>query len=97
MRPLRVSENIVPVSELQAKAADWLQRLSESPEPIVITQNGKAAAVLLAPAAYDDLTERCRLVEAVEAGLADVEAGRVTAHEQVVAQMRGRFGGSGDE
>ena len=47
--------------------------------------------------AYDELTERFRFMEAVELGLADVEAGRVTPHEEVVAKMRRRFGGSADE
>ena len=37
MRPLRVSENIVPVSSFKAKTADWLRRLAEGSEPIVIT------------------------------------------------------------
>ena len=97
MRPLRVSENIVPVSEFKAKAADWLRRLVESSEPVVITQNGKAAGVLLSPAAYDELTERFRFMRSVEEGLADVEAGRVTPHEEVVAEMRRRFGGADDE
>ena len=97
MRPLRVSENIVPVSEFKAKAADWLRRLVESSEPVVITQNGKAAGVLLSPAAYDELIERFRFMKSVEQGLADVEAGRVTPHEEVVAEMRRRFGGADDE
>jgi len=97
VRPLRVSENIVPVSDFKAKAADWLRRLGESSEPVVITQNGKAAGVLLAPAAYDELTERFRFMQSVEQGLADVEAGRVTPHEEVVAEMRRRFGGADNE
>jgi len=97
MRPLRVSENIVPVSDFKAKAAEWLRRLGESSEPVVITQNGKAAGVLLSPSAYDELTERFRFVMSVEQGLADVEAGRVTPHEEVVAEMRRRFAGADDE
>ncbi len=97
MQPLRISENIIPVSDFKAKAAEWLRRLGESSEPVVITQNGKAAAVVLSPAAYDELTKRFRFMEAVERGLADVEAGRVTSHEEVVAEMRRRFGGGADE
>lgn len=37
MRAVRVAEDIVPVSELKAQAADWLRRLSETDHPIVIT------------------------------------------------------------
>ncbi len=90
MQPLKVAENIVPVSEFKARAADWLRRLAESDEPLVITQNGKAAGVLLSPAAFDELVERARFICAVEEGLVDVEAGRITAHAKLAAEMRQR-------
>ncbi|GAB6062867.1 type II toxin-antitoxin system Phd/YefM family antitoxin [Deferrisoma palaeochoriense] len=92
MRPLRISERIVPVSEFKARAAVWLRRLGESAEPLVITQNGKAAGVLLSPAAYDALIERAEFLRAVEQGLADAEDGRLTPHEDVVVELRRRFG-----
>jgi len=97
MRNIRVSENIIPVSEFKARAAEWLRRLSRSSEPLVITQNGKAAGVLLSPAAYDEFVERYQFMKAVEQGLSDVDSGRVTSHEDVVAEMRRRFGDSDDE
>ena len=97
MRALRVSENIVPVSDFKARAAEWFRRLGETSEPIVITQNGKAAGVLLSPSAYDELTEGHRFTRSVQQGLADVKAGRVTAHTEVVAEMNRRFGGPDDE
>ncbi len=57
----------------------------------------KAAGVLLSPAAYDELTERHQSVGAVDQGLSDVEAGRVTPHEVFVVEMRRRFVGSVSE
>ena len=92
MRSLRVSQNFVPVSELKAQAAEWLKKLAKSNDPVVITQKGRPAAVLLSPRAFDALTERARLMAAVNEGLADVEAGRVHSHDEVVAEMKARFG-----
>jgi prevent-host-death family protein len=89
---MRVAEDIVPVSEFKAKAAEWLRRIGEDSGTLVITQNGKAAAVVLSPRAYDELTERLRFVQAVEAGLEDVRAGRTKPHREVVAAARRRFG-----
>lgn len=94
MRPLRVSENFVPISEFKAQAADWLRRAAETGEPVVLTQNGRPAGVVLSPEAFDDLGERARFVAALAEGLADVEAGRVHAHADVVARMKQRFGGA---
>lgn len=90
MRALRVAENIIPVSSFKAQAADWLKRIAETQQPIVITQNGKAAGVLISPSEFDRMTERARFVAAVEDGLADSEAERVVSHAEVVAAMKRR-------
>jgi prevent-host-death family protein len=90
MRPVRVSEDIVPVSDFKAQAGVWLRRIAETGQPLVITQNGKAAGVLMSPAQFDALNERARFVAAVDEGLADSEAGRVHAHTAVVAELTKR-------
>ena len=90
MKALRISEDIVPVSDFKAQAADWLRRVSDTGQPVVITQNGKAAGVLMSPAQFDELTEQVRFVQAVDAGLADSKAGRVHSQAQVVAHMKRR-------
>jgi prevent-host-death family protein len=93
MRSIRVSENVVPVSEFKAQAADWLKTIASSDAPVVVTQNGRPAAVMLSPKAYDALTEQARFVAAVNEGLADVDAGRLIDHDAVTARLRARFGG----
>jgi prevent-host-death family protein len=65
-----------------------LKKLRVSKQPLIITQNGKAAGVVLSPAAYDELTERFRFMAAVEEGLTDAEAGRLHDHASVAAEMR---------
>ena len=92
MRPIRVSEDFVPVSEFKAQAAEWLRRAAETGAPVVVTQNGKPAGVLLSPLAFDQLTERARFVEAVEEGLADAVAGRTLPGEEVERRLRARYG-----
>lgn len=93
MRPVRISQNFVPVSEFKAQAAEWLRKLGESGAPLVVTQNGRPAGVLLSPEAFDELTERARFVVAVNEGLADVEAGRVHSDAAVTKRMAARFTG----
>jgi len=44
---------IVPVSDLRDDAASVLDRLRKSHEPVVITQRGRAAAVLLSIEEYE--------------------------------------------
>ncbi|HSO39005.1 MAG TPA: type II toxin-antitoxin system Phd/YefM family antitoxin [Labilithrix sp.] len=90
MRAVRISEDIVPVSDFKAQAADWLRRVADTGQPVVITQNGKAAGVLVSPAEFDRLLERAGLLEAIDAGLADEKAGRVVSHAAVVSEMKRR-------
>jgi len=91
MRPLRVSEDFVPVSEFKAQTAQWFRRADKTGGPVVVTQNGKPAGVLLSPRAFDALTYHARFVDAVNEGLADADAGRVTPHEEVMAGLRRRL------
>ncbi len=91
MRSVRISEDFVPVSEFKAQAADWLRKIGETGDPLVVTQHGKPAAVLLSPEAFDQLIEQAGFVAAVNEGLADSEAGRVHPHSEVVKQMKKRF------
>lgn len=77
MRDVNVSDGIVPLGEFKAKAAQILRDLGDNGEPLVITQNGRPAAVVLSPAAFEGLRERHRLLEGVARGIADANAGRV--------------------
>ncbi len=81
-RPLRVSEDIVPLGEFRTHTARVLGRLRQQKRPVVITQNGKPAAVLVTPEDFDRLQEHGRFLAAVSEGLADVEAGRIVADEE---------------
>ena len=67
----------MPVGEFKGQAARWLRHTAETGQPVVTTQNGKPAGVLLSPTEYDHLTERERFLESVALGLADAEAGRI--------------------
>jgi toxin ParE1/3/4 len=62
MRTVRVSEDIMSVSDFKAQAAECLRRIVETDQPLVITQNGKAAGVLLSPREFDRLSERARFI-----------------------------------
>ncbi|MBI2391138.1 MAG: type II toxin-antitoxin system Phd/YefM family antitoxin [Deltaproteobacteria bacterium] len=90
MRAPRIAEDIVSVSDFKARAADWPKRVAETGQPVIITQNGKAAGVLVSPLEFDRLRERAQVVEAIAAGLADEEAGRVVSHAAVLAEMKQR-------
>mgnify|MGYP000959954946 CR=1 FL=1 len=87
MKPLRVFQDIVPMAEFKAQAAQWFRRVAENNQPVVITQNGKPAGVLLSPAEFDRLVERQRFIESVAAGVADLDAGRVMTTDELKRRL----------
>jgi prevent-host-death family protein len=82
MKSISVTNGIVPLGEFKSKAASLIKNLKSS--PLVITQNGRPAAVIMAPADYDRLQEEQKYLETIAVGLADAEANRVIDHAKVV-------------
>lgn len=87
-----MAEDIVPIGELKAHLSEKIRELRGRQRPLVVTQNGKAAAVLLAPEEFDRLTAQALFVAAVQEGLDDHEAGRVISHEELGRRLDARFG-----
>ena len=83
MKDILVSEDIVPLGEFKAQASRLLARLARDRHSLVITQNGRPAGVLLAPAEYDRIREQQHFLESVVAGVADADAGRVMATNEL--------------
>ena len=76
VKTLRIASDIVPIGQFKAQAARLLDHLRVSGHPLVLTQHGKAAAVMLSPAEFDRLQAQAAFIQSVAAGLADADAGR---------------------
>ena len=88
MKEVQISDGIVPLGEFKAQAAKLLKRIGETGQPMVITQNGRPAGVLLSPREYDRIQERQRFLESIAAGLADVESGRTMNTTELRERLR---------
>ena len=92
MKPVQISEDILPLGQFKTHASRVLRKLRDAHRPVVITQNGKPAAVLILPAEFDRLSEQARFMEAVREGLQDSEAGRVHEDAELQAELDAEFG-----
>lgn len=92
MKPVLLSEDVLPLGEFKTQASRVMRRLKESQRPVVITQNGRPAAVLITPEDFDQLRERDRFMAAVQEGLADAEAGRLLEDDEVERLLDEEFG-----
>ena len=94
MKKLSVAEDLVPIAEFKTHASRLLRKMERTLRPLVITQNGKAAAVVLTPAEYDALGGREALRSEIDASLAAARAGTLSI-EEGVERARARIRATG--
>jgi PHD/YefM family antitoxin component YafN of YafNO toxin-antitoxin module len=66
--------------------------LDARPRPLVITLNGKPAAVVMSPREYDRMAYKERVISSIADGLADAAAGNVSTSDEVLGRLRARHG-----
>jgi prevent-host-death family protein len=87
---MKLSEQIRPISYLKAHAAEVVRNLSRHAEPLVITQNGEAKAVMQDIKSYEQTQEAIALLKVLALGMRQIDEGKVQPAEDVVAQLRSR-------
>lgn len=87
---MRYSSRVKPISYLKANAAEVLTDLAEQREPLVITQNGEARAVLQDVASYEETQETLALLKILALGNREVAAGKTKPVGDVVARLRAK-------
>lgn len=87
---MRYSTQIKPISYLKFHAAELLDRITEEREPIILTQNGEARAVLMDVHSYDDMQETMALLQILAIGEKEIKRGKTYALKDVVRDMRAR-------
>lgn len=87
---MRYSTQVKPISYLKANAAEVLKQLGEQQEPLVITQNGEAKAVLQDVRSYEQTQETLALLKILALGNQEIEAGKISPLDEVAARLRSR-------
>jgi antitoxin YefM len=83
----------LPLAEVRQNLSRFVDEAVTTHARFDITRNGKRAAVLMSADDFDSLVETldvlsdADLVRHIHAGLRDAERGRVSSHEEVVADL----------
>lgn len=85
---MHYSTQVKPISYLKANAAEVLLQLAEQRQPMVITQNGEAKAVLQDVASYEETQETLALLKMLALGNQDIEAGKTRPLADVAKRLR---------
>jgi len=85
---MKYSTRIKPISYLKANAAEVLAELKDQQQPLIITQNGEAKAVLVDVTSYEDTQETLALLKILALGAAQVAGGKVSPVQDVIERIR---------
>ena len=80
---LKTSDSLIPMSEFKTRTAQYVAKLHRGEGPLIITQHGRAAAVLMDPEEYDALKYHLHVIEAVQEGMKDIQEGRTFTSEEI--------------
>jgi len=88
---LDIKSDINSLSNFKRKTSEFLRQLKETGHPVVLTINGKAELVVQDTASYQkliELAERVERMEALQASINDMRAGKVVPVEDMLAEVR---------
>lgn len=89
---MRYSAQVRPISYLKANAAEVLLDLADRREPMVITQNGEAKAVLQDVASFEQTQETLAMLKLLAIGNQDIETGGTKSAREVIQRLRTKAG-----
>jgi prevent-host-death family protein len=87
---MKYSTRIKPISYLKANAAEVVRSLAESGEPMIITQNGEATAVIQDIVSYEQTQETMALLKILALGEQQVKEGKTVPAAKAMRRFRER-------
>ena len=91
MAMLRPSVDVRPVTEFRSHTSAVLAQLRRTKRPVILTQHGRSAAVLLDVAAYEALVDEVAVIRDIRTAEAQLDAGMGIPHEVVEIRLRERY------
>ena len=88
---MKLSNQIKPISYLKTNAAEIIGNIGAEQNPLVITQNGEAKAIIQDISSYERTQEMISLLKILALGSKQIEEGKVKPSVQVFKNIRNRL------
>jgi len=87
VKRIDLAEDIKPVSQFRARAAEFLQHVGQTRRPLVLTQRGRSVAVLLDVSEYERLLEELEILRDLRTAQEQLDAGLGVEHDAARARI----------
>lgn len=91
---MKLTRDIQSLSVFKRDSSKFLKQMKKTGQPIVLTVNGKAAAVVHDPDSYEAYArekDRLDMIESVNRGIDDMRASRTKPAEQVFREFEKKY------
>lgn len=86
-----MSDAIISLSDFKADASQWLKQLQEQTDTVVLTQNGRASAVVQSFESFQRMQQSLAMLKLLAQGEADVQAGKLSDQDAVFDSLQRRL------
>jgi len=90
---VNVAENIKPISYIKSNASDVMDYVYENKNPVIITKNGEAKAVLIDIETYQKTQDAFALLNIIKLGEDDIKAKRTKKANVAFSKIRAKLQG----
>jgi len=87
MQPINLKEDVRPLSEFRAGVSSYIQQVTETKRPLLITQHGKGVAILADVEEFENLQRRLDLLEGIYKAEMQINEGRGISHEEAKSMV----------
>ncbi|KAF0211711.1 MAG: antitoxin of toxin-antitoxin stability system [bacterium] len=91
MLKVNLETDIKPLAEVRASITACIEQVHKTGRPLVITKQGKSAAILLDVSVYEALMERLELLEDIRTAEAQITEGNLISQQEVEEKFFARF------
>jgi prevent-host-death family protein len=88
---MNLKDDIKPISYIKTNAADMLKRVNETRNPIVITQNGEARAVLMDTGSYQSMISALGILKLMSQSEKEIDENLVSENDEVFGRIEKRL------
>ena len=85
---LRAVPDVRPVSDLRQNMAEITEAIDTDNRSVILTKHGRGKYILLSIEEYNRIVSITELYKAIDDGIADIEAGRVSDFREFAADLR---------
>ena len=87
---MKLSSQIKSISYLKAHASEVIRQLSKQQQPLIITQNGEAKAIMQDLQSYEQQQETLALLKILALGNRQIEEGNVQTISDAIQSIQER-------